>query len=153
MRKNRQTGFTLIELLVVISVIGILAALIMVNFNAARERARDVQRKSDLDQLKKALRLYYNDNNEYPVSLPGWGTPFESSEVIYMRALPEDPSPGGSYAYYRTSCSNGVHDFRAVAVLENKADEDINRSHARCDDDCGFTWDSGEANQYVVCAD
>jgi len=62
----RKKGFTLIELLVVISIIGLLAALIVVNFNAARERARDVQRKSDLDQVKKALRMYYNDNNFYP---------------------------------------------------------------------------------------
>ena len=153
----RNRGFTLIELLVVISVIGILAALIMVNFNAARERARDVERKSDLDQVKKALRLYYNDTNTYPdnngtkiraCSGPvvdfDWGDQFVCSDMVYMKLLPTDPDPGASYSYNQAASGQ---DFCLWATLENKSDGDIAKSQARCSG-CSV----GESD-YVVCAD
>lgn len=62
-----KAGFTLIELLVVISIIGILAALTLTGFNAARKNARDVTRKSDLQQYRSALESYASNNNgKYP---------------------------------------------------------------------------------------
>jgi len=173
-RKTRK-GFTLIELLVVISIIGMLTALIVVNFNSARARARDVQRKSDLNQIKKALRMYYNDHNSYPAddgsgkilgcgvdgttvcawdSASGWTA--GSDGMVYMRILSQDPLyDDQNYSYYAgaLSCSEGTNDFRLVAVLENKSDADIGKSHTRCGDDCGFTWNTDNQNQYVVCAD
>ena len=146
----RKKGFTLIELLVVISVIGLLAALIMVNFNAARERARDVQRKSDLDQVKKALRMYYNDNNLYPIngSLV-WGNPFQSADgnMIYMKLLPQDPANQDGTPTYQYTQKNDGQDFCLWTTLENKSDEDVARSQARCSN-CAVG-----ANDYVVCAD
>lgn len=155
--KNENFGFTLIELLVVVSIIGILTALIMVNFNSARERARDIQRKSDLDQIKKALRLYYNDYNAYPSNTTDnkisgcspaqtfdWGDEFVCNEMVYMNSLPQDPSEGNSYNYQQISSGQ---DFCLWAMLENKSDGDIERSHNRCPD-CSV----GEYD-YVVCAD
>lgn len=154
----RRNGFTLIELLVVISIIGMLAALIMVNFNAARERARDVQRKSDLDQIKKALRMYYNDNAQYPANSGdnivacgtgaspatcSWGSIWTRQTMTYMKVLPQDPVQGQTYSYRQES--NG-QDFRLWATLENKSDGDIAKSQTRC----SGTWTTG---QYVVCAD
>ncbi len=61
-------GFTLIELLVVISIIGILATLLIANLGGIRERARDAQRKNDLNQIQKALEMYKNsqDPPTYP---------------------------------------------------------------------------------------
>lgn len=149
MIKSQKFGFTLIELLVVISIIGILAALIMVNFNAARERARDVQRKSDLDQIKKALRMYYNDNGLYPATGSlSWGSVFQSADgdMVYMKVLPNDPKEGVTYNY--TQASSG-QDFCLWAILENKSDGDIDKSQAHCS---GCTKPANEYN-YVVCAD
>lgn len=149
--KVKSFGFTLIELLVVISIIGVLAALIMVNFNAARERTRDVSRKSDLDQIKKALRMYYNDNNLYPIAL-GWGSPFQSADgnMTYMKILPHDPSYQAAtstpeYTYNQTVPGQ---DFCLWASLENKSDGDIAKSKARC---LGCT--AVDTYDYVVCAD
>jgi type II secretion system protein G len=163
--KKKNFGFTLIELLVVIAIIGLLASLIMVNFNAARERARDVQRKSDLDQVKKALRMYYNDNNLYPTSnasnqivgcIPvksfAWGSPFQCS-MIYMKLLPQDPtcqlSTGiPTYKYQGVTVNQ---DFCLWATLENKSDGDIAKSKTRCSG-CGFN-PNDTTPIYVVCAD
>lgn len=159
-----RKGFTLIELLVVISVIGLLAALIMVNFNAARERARDVQRKSDLDQTKKASRMYYNDMSLYPetggsnkIKACGnpatttfeWGTmAFACGSMTYMKFLPQDPAwkQAGDLTYKYSQTSSG-QDFCLWATLENKSDGDIVKSKTRCSS-C-----SVGVNDYVVCAD
>jgi type II secretion system protein G len=146
----RKRGFTLIELLVVISIIGLLAALIVVNFNAARERARDVQRKSDLDQVKKALRMYYNDNNFYPTDdVLTWGSPFQSTDgnMVYMKLLPQDPANQGALPTYQYNQKSEGQDFCLWATLENKSDTDIAKSQARCSD-CSVGEDD-----YVVCAD
>lgn len=154
-----KKGFTLIELLVVVSIIAMLTALIMVNFNAARERARDVQRKSDLDNVKKALRMYYNDNGLYPAhstdneivgcgtgaspAACGWGSGWTRQTMTYMKVLPQDTIQGQTYSYLQQSIGQ---DFRLWATLENKSDGEITKSQARC----SGSWSVG---QYVVCAD
>jgi len=145
-------GFTLIELLVVISIIGLLAGLVISNVAGVRERARDVERKSDLDQTKKALRMYYNDYNMYPLAseLPAVGSPFAKGSMVYMKAFPGDPSTKVAYSYYRTNCTNGTEDFRLVATLENKSDSGIDKSKTKCPQDCLATY---AVDSYVVCAD
>ena len=162
-----KKGFTLIELLVVISIIGMLTALIMVNFNAARERARDVQRKSDMDQIKKALRMYYNDYDGYPEhdadgsdNILGCGTEGTapcswdgdwtagSANMVYMKILPNDPlAPDQRYRYQVRAVDQ---DFCLWAELENRSDGDIADSKAHCSSVCSFGADE---YVYVVCAD
>jgi len=61
MCKKRNFGFTLIELLVVISIISILTIISVSQFNTAKIKARDTQRKADIDSVGKALNSYYAD--------------------------------------------------------------------------------------------
>ena len=58
-----RKAFTLIELLIVIAIIGILAAVIFVNLNAAGNKAKDAQVKSDLVSLSQALEIVKVDRN------------------------------------------------------------------------------------------
>ncbi len=154
-----KSGFTLIELLVVISVIGLLAALIMVNFNAARQRARDVQRKSDLNQIKKGLRMYYNDYGQYPTESGGnivacgsgdtpstcsWSSTWTRGSMTYMKLLPQDPMIDQIYTYSQQASGQ---DFCLSATLENKSDANIDDSQLRCSA-CSVGDDD-----YVTCAD
>lgn len=65
--RTKTKGFTLIELLVVISIIGILATMLMINLNIANKKARDSQRKSDLNQIYTAIEAFAIDVNKYPL--------------------------------------------------------------------------------------
>lgn len=64
--KKLQSGFTIIELLIVIAIIGILAGLVLNNFQGAQAKARDTQRKTDINNLHAKLEEYYNENGNYP---------------------------------------------------------------------------------------
>lgn len=132
--KTLRNGFTLIEILIVIAIIGILSSVILASLSIARKKARDTKRLLDMKQIKLALELYLDSNNQYPGSVAsygegstcgGWDTsrldsdndgkpfiePLIDKEII--PAVPTDPldSSGnacGGYDYYRYNAgSNG----------------------------------------------
>jgi len=162
-KQSSKLGFTLIELLVVISILGILASLLISNVTGARERARDSQRKSDLLQIKEALKMYCNDFGQYPAgsgttiigcgttqlaSECSWGGEFKRGTTVYMKILPKDPSwteiSPKVYSYTSPWGTEGADNFLLCAVLENESDQDIAKSQTRC---------SGQAGYYCVCVD
>ncbi len=65
MFRRREKGFTLIELLVVIAIIGILATIVLVSLNSARNKAKDTAIKSGLDQARVVAEMFYDDNSDY----------------------------------------------------------------------------------------
>ncbi len=155
--KKLTTAFTLIELLVVISIIGLLTAIALPNMMGMRERARDSQRKAALNELKTALRLYYNDYQEYPLNnadyqIVGcgntppttceWGEAFSRNSATYMKQLPKDQVKTFKYERY-----NSGESFRAWIVLENTSDSEVSASQAKCN------IASPEAGAYYVCSD
>lgn len=68
LKKSSQKGFTIVELLIVIVVIGILAALVLNTFAGVQRRARDTQRRTDVNSIATNLEVYYNDNGGYPLA-------------------------------------------------------------------------------------
>ncbi len=118
-RKNASVkkAFTLIELLVVISVIGLLAGVVLVSMNGLRAKARDSKRVSTIEQIQKALELYYNENGFYPQTPSdgwvhdcsgdnSWGNFLASSLAEFMPSIPNDPKyPDNSWPlcfYYKS---------------------------------------------------
>lgn len=104
MKKNGQ-GFTLIELLLVIALLGLLAIILLGNFNQTLMRGRDAQRKNDMAQLQRALESYYEDNHSYPTFTSIFGQKLcttqacPASDINYMLKTPNDPNSAYVYLY------------------------------------------------------
>lgn len=130
----KKSGFTLIELLVVISIIGVLTAVLMMNLVGARERSRDAQKIQDLNSIKNALRLYYNDNQSYPANLS-----ILAVGASYISGL-------GDTSGWVYSQPNGSDSFRLTVNLEVGAGNQDITSQVECG--IGTTVDK----LYAVCA-
>jgi prepilin-type N-terminal cleavage/methylation domain-containing protein len=138
--KNQNRGFTLIELLVVISIIAILAAIILINLSAGRAKARDARRMSDLDSLSKAVEMYQDEKQSYPVNTTSggitsatwttsnFGTGATWDALIWQGitpAMPKDPkNVAPSVYYYRTDTNGTVYELNAV--LEKNCNAMVN---------------------------
>lgn len=145
-----NAGFTLIELLVVIAVMALLLAVAVPNYLGARERARDAKKKQELVEMKKALRMYYNDFQSYPSTLTACSPTVDFAsgtgcETVYMKKFPADF--GGAIEYFLSSSD----DFCLTATLENASDTDIADSQSRCVSACGTNCDG--AMDYCACSD
>ena len=99
--RNYSKGFTLVELLVVIAIIGVLATLILLQLGAARQKARDAKRVADINQVRSAIELFFDDQQgKYPNNQANlWEGLVNTGK--YMTLLPVDPLSGGN-------CGTGV---------------------------------------------
>jgi prepilin-type N-terminal cleavage/methylation domain-containing protein len=81
-------GFTLIELLIVIVIIGILAAMAVLNYSSAREKAQLAAMRADLRNLATAEEAYFYDSAAYTTSsvLMNNYTPSKSNTVVVNEA-------------------------------------------------------------------
>ncbi|GIW64933.1 MAG: hypothetical protein KatS3mg092_0866 [Patescibacteria group bacterium] len=111
---NKKKAFTLLELLIVIIILGVLSSFITSNFLISLKKGRDARRKGDLEQIQRALELYYEDKRAYPSNI-SFGQSLTDTETgkIYMNKIPNDPS-GNSYKYE----SDGTY-YKLYACLEN----------------------------------
>lgn len=90
--KKSARGFTLIELLVVIAVIAVLTTIAISTYAGVQAKARDTRRRGDVDEVRKAMELYYVGGNPNPFPAP-ISTMFEDGKV------PRDPKGGTGFIY------------------------------------------------------
>lgn len=173
-----KKAFSLIELIVVIAITAVLLAVALPNLLSARERARDAKRKQEMNEMKNALRLYYNDFQHYPPQgypcgntiytnyISGCGADHISCcacntsvdfatgaacDAVYMKKFPSSfpTDPISAINYY----SSGADDFCLKVSLENGADSDIATSQLRCPTTSACGNNCRGTKDYCVCAD
>lgn len=131
----------MVELLVVIAIIGVLATLILLQLGAARQKARDAKRVADVNQVRSALELFFDDNGSY--SEVNNLTADLVTTGRYLTLTPVDPlnsvacadavyDGGGCYGYAWNPAADPIR-FHLWAELErrstaNAADIDFNSS-------------------------
>jgi len=140
---NKLSGFTLIELIVVMALIMILSVVGIGTYTQATVKGKDTQRKSDLNQIAKAVESFYTDVGRYPLSEDGETNPLcyddsaadknapctsedltatiDGQETSYIN-IPEDPIPSQYYVY--VSDSKGTK-YWLYTALESQTDRDL----------------------------
>lgn len=96
---SNRKGFTLIEVMVVLAIIGILVAILVINFDESRKQSRDAARKSDLLAMQLAIETYKAQNGNYPAE--GCNAPTYPSGGGWV-------SPGTMTAGWATSCTQYI---------------------------------------------
>ena len=105
MLKTNKRGFTLIELLVVIAIIGLLATIVLVSLNNARNKANNAKIKSDLSQQMLAVEMYYSD--AVPATYPTTAQTLSVLTPTYIHTLPTCPG-GCTYTYTGSATSYSI---------------------------------------------
>lgn len=102
--QNSKQGFTLIELMVAIAIVAILATIGIVAFGEIQKSARDSKRKSDLEDIRKALYLYKSKAGTFCLNGVGACT----STTPYERKISASASPFGAAEAFGSLFRNGV---------------------------------------------
>jgi general secretion pathway protein G len=82
---KRQSGFTMLELVIVMTIIVILAAIGVVNYQMLQAHARETILKQNLHEMRKCIDQYAADKEQLPQSLD------DLVSAGYIREVPTDP--------------------------------------------------------------
>lgn len=158
---SSRKGFTLIEILVVVSIIGILVAILTVNFTKVRGDARNKGIKTSLSEIQLSLAVYKAQNGRYPDADSGCkiisgsldtadsvacgSAPYITSlRPDFIAALPSHTASGNSSckivyqvdktnkSYYKLTAQNCFSGALAASTGIQPSDE-----YARCPSSCG----------------
>lgn len=123
--KQQQSGFTIVELLIVIVVIGILAGLVLNTFNGIQARARDTERRTDVNAIHAQVEAYHADNGFYPTTANIASTSWVGTNLPGLDAEAQvDPTSGGyAYAAAPSGCDNSTTNCATYTLSADLEDD------------------------------
>jgi general secretion pathway protein G len=96
---RKRKGFTLVEIMAVIIIIGLLAAIVSVNFLGQTDKARVTTTKANLKMLHNAVAQFKMDTGRYPTAEEGLSvlieppsdvTGYQQGGYLDSTAVPKD---------------------------------------------------------------
>jgi Tfp pilus assembly protein PilE len=127
-----KKSLNVLELLTIVVVIGILSWITFNQFVLAQEKSRDLQRRSDLHEFSKIIRLYQADYGKLPSNelINGlWGKSFVDGDHEYAKSVPKEKVGDKEYCY--EAGADGIS-FKMAAEFENKNDFDCKKDGQLC---------------------
>lgn len=122
-----------LEIIIVVVVIGILAWITWNQFDLAKKKARDIERKSNLHEVSKVIKLYYADYGKLPstkdINDLWGGKKWLDGSYVYIEKMPGENYTDLQYCY--KTYTDG-ETFGLLADLENKNDEACKGNSFEC---------------------
>lgn len=98
-RRSSQSGFTLIELLIVVAVIGIVAAISIIQYMGALDKAKQRATMADMRSVSRAIEAYLVDNHVVPDDAGGVATLGTVLIPYQISVVPQTDHWGNTYSY------------------------------------------------------
>lgn len=135
-QRQQQQGITLIEILIAVAILLLLMLALFRAFGRDIDKARDAERKKDLQTVKQAFEDYYSDKGSYPPANALEDCDGDSLQP-YLKSIPCDPTSGEPYLYL--PLANGLG-YRVLSRLNNLNDPAV--AELNCQGGCGVPPES-----------
>jgi len=125
-----KRAFSLVELMIVVAVLGILAAIVVPQFQSHSTQARESAAKSNLRILRSAVELYATQHNDIPPGYPNGNVTAQPSEQTLTEQLfwssnrsgqtSQQPAAGFELGpYIRSFPVNSFNGLSTVKIIGN----------------------------------
>lgn len=132
----KHRGFSIVEVAIVITILGILIGLGTVNLNSSRSKARDNERKDDLDTIALHLESYYDREGKYPDVATIEGNEQPTLRDIDPKSLRAPGKSETTMLYSTTSVPDPTVDKDSYLYKPLYLDEDESTNCLETDDEC-----------------
>jgi len=98
-RRSSESGFTLIELLIVVAIIAIVAAITVVQYMGALDKAKQRATMADMRSISRALEAYLVDNHIVPNDAGGVAMLSTILIPYQINVVPQNDHWGHTYSF------------------------------------------------------
>lgn len=107
-----RKAFTLVEILIVVSILGILAAIVLPEFQSHTLQAAEAAAKDNLRILRQQIGLYVVQHDDVAPGYPGNNPALMSMEAYFKLGMIRDN-------YITDMPDNSFNDLRTIKMIQN----------------------------------
>lgn len=93
-----KKAFTLVEVLIVVAILGILAAIVVPQFQSHSQQAKEAAAKDNLRILRNAIELYATQHNDVPPGYPNGDISATPNWIIFFNHMLKATNTSGQFA-------------------------------------------------------